>query len=125
MKWCFAALVIIGLSTSNLAPKPAMADDALVVSICNFVAADDKNRLRKKLRSSKVKLHNIYDEARCSGLTLLQFSMTKKSNNVGVYVVKRLPSSKLRRSGDLTWAADNGYADSVIAVAIKKRLASN
>jgi len=121
MKLLSVVLVVTTLSAGFLVAKPAMADDALVVSICNFVAADDKNRLRKKLKSSKVKLRNIYDGVTCNGLSLLQFSMSKKANNVGKYIVKRLPGSKLKSGTDMNWATENGFSDSEIAAAIKKR----
>jgi hypothetical protein len=121
MKLLFVALVTVALSASFLISKPAFADDALVVSICNFVAADDKNRLRKKLRSSKVKLRNIYDGVTCDGLNLLQFAMKKGSINVGQYIVKRLPTSKLTNGQDLNWAIDNGFGESAIVEAIKER----
>ena len=121
MKLLSVALVTVALSASLSISKPAFADDALVVSICNFVAADDKNRLRKKLRSSKVKLRNIYDGVTCDGLNLLQFAMKKKANNVGEYIVKRLPTSKLSNGQDLNWANDNGFGGSAIVDAIKER----
>ncbi|MFT5163592.1 MAG: hypothetical protein ACI9FJ_002188 [Alteromonadaceae bacterium] len=121
MKLLSVAVAMVVLAASFVVSKPAMANDALVVSICNYVAADDKNRLRKKLKSSKVKLRNIYDGVSCNGLSLLQFSMSKKANNVGVYIVKRLPGSKLKTGADFNWATENGFADSEIAVAIKAR----
>jgi hypothetical protein len=121
MKLLSVALVTVALSASLSISKPAFADDALVVSICNFVAADDKNRLRKKLRSSKVKLRNIYDGVTCDGLNLLQFAMSKSATNVGEYIVKRLPTSKLSNGRDLAWANENGFGDSAIVAAIKER----
>ena len=60
MKFLTAALLTVLITTGMSVSKPANAND-LVVSICNFVAADDKGRLRKKLRNAKVKLRNIYD----------------------------------------------------------------
>ena len=122
MKLLSVALVTVALSTSLVVSKSANAADPLVVSICNFVAADDKNRLRKKLRNSKVKLRNIYDGIACDGMTLLQFAMKKNSNNVGKYIVKRLPSGKLAKGRDLKWADENGFADSDITAAIKERI---
>jgi hypothetical protein len=123
MKLLSVALVTVALTASLAISKPAFADDALVESICNFVAADDKNRLRKKLRSSKVKLRNIYDGVTCDGLNLLQFAMAKGSSNVGKYIVKRLPTSKLSNGRDLKWAIDNGHGASDIVAAIKERAA--
>jgi hypothetical protein len=122
MKLFSVALVSVALLTSHVVSKPVYAADALVVSICNFVAADDKNRLRKKLRSSKVKLRNIYDGVACDGMSLLQFAMKKNSNTVGEYIVKRLPSGKLAKGRDINWADENGFSDSAIVTAIKARI---
>jgi hypothetical protein len=121
MKLLSVALVTVVVTASLSISKPAFADDALVVSICNFVAADDKNRLRKKMRSSKVKLRNIYDGVTCDGLNLLQFAMKKNAGNVGKYIVKRLPTSKLKSGDDLNWANSNGFGESEIVGAIKER----
>jgi hypothetical protein len=51
---------MVTLSAGFMVATSAMASDALVMSIFNFVAADDMSRLRKKLKSKKVKLRNIY-----------------------------------------------------------------
>lgn len=121
MRIFFVALVCVALSTTSLTySKPAQADD-LLQSICNFVQADDKGRLRKKLKTAKVKLRNIYDGVTCNGLNLLQFAMKSNAQNVGTYIVKRLPSNKLSGGEDLSWASANGFGDSEIAAAIKER----
>ena len=39
------------VSASVAYTAPAKADDQLAVSICEYIAADDKNRLRSKLKS--------------------------------------------------------------------------
>ena len=57
----------------------------------------------------------------CNGLNLLQFAMDKKANSVGEYIVKRLPTSKLKSGDDLNWATSNGHGDSPIVAAIKDR----
>lgn len=122
MRLFSVALLSVALATVSLSyTKPAQAADDLVVSICNFVAADDKNRLRKKLKSSKVKLRNIYDGITCNGLNLLQFAMDKNANNVGTYIVKRLPTSKLKKGEEVNWADANGHGSSAIVAAIKDR----
>lgn len=122
MKLFSVAFVTMVIIANFALAKPVYAADALVVSICNFVAADDKNRLRKKLRSSKVKLRNIYDGVACNGMSLLQFAMQKNAVEVGGYIVKRLPSGKLAKGADLKWADENGFSDSAIVAAIKERI---
>ena len=49
------------VSASVAYTAPAKADDQLAVSICEYIAADDKNRLRSKLKSSRIKIRNIFD----------------------------------------------------------------
>jgi hypothetical protein len=47
--------------------------------------------------------------------------MQKKAIKVGTYIVKRLPSSKLKNGTDYNWAAENGFGESKIVAAIKAR----
>ncbi len=116
------ALVSVILSTASLSySKPAQADD-LLASICNFVQADDKGRLRKKLKTAKVKLRNIYDGVTCNGLNLVQFAMKNNAQSVGSYIVKRLPSTTFSDGGDIKWAQANGFGESEIVTTIKERI---
>ncbi|ATC93579.1 DUF3718 domain-containing protein [Pseudoalteromonas tunicata] len=97
------------------------AEDELVASICDYVAADDKNRLRKKLDDSRLKLRNVYDDILCGGNTLLRHAMSNNASNAGEFIVKQLPKQKLVDSGDFDWANANGHGGSAIAAAIKER----
>lgn len=112
----FVALLVTSL------PVKADKEDQLVISICNFVANDDKKRFRIKMRRTKIKLRNIYDGITCDGMSLLQFALTKNAAEIGVYITKLLPSGKLSNGQDLEWAMQNGFADSPITDAIKKRI---
>ena len=47
------------ISSSFLVATPASANEQLAASLCDYVAADDKSRLRKKLKESRVKLKEL------------------------------------------------------------------
>lgn len=108
-----AASVLVMPSTANA--------DQLAATLCEYVAANDKSRLRKQLKSNKIKLRNIYDGVICSGNNLLRFSMIKNADKVGKFIVKKLPAKQLKASGDFEWAGANGHGGSAVAAAIKER----
>ncbi|GAB0109967.1 MULTISPECIES: DUF3718 domain-containing protein [Pseudoalteromonas] len=99
---------------------PANAEDQLAVSICEYIAADDKNRLRSKLKSSRVKIRNIYDAVLCNGNNLLRHAVASSAVDTGEYIVKNLSKSSLADGADITWAEGN-YAGSPLIAVIKER----
>ncbi|WP_115719948.1 DUF3718 domain-containing protein [Gallaecimonas mangrovi] len=107
---------------------PARADAAqLVASICNYVASNDKNRLRSKLSDSGIRLRNIYDGIKCNGLSLLRFSMKSGSDATGEFIAKQLAGSTLSApeydgKTVLAWAQANGFGSSGTAATIKERI---
>ena len=54
------------------APKAHAAD--IAQSVCEYVAADDKKRMRSFLKSNKLKIRNIFDGIQCNGQNLLEFA---------------------------------------------------
>ncbi len=117
----FLSTVVV-LSVMSLS-TPAKANDvaSFLAGVCDNVADDNKGRFRKKLKNAGVKLRNIYDGVTCGGEPLIRYAIQKNANEVGVFMVKRLPSSHFAASGDLEWANSNGFADSEIAKAIASR----
>jgi len=91
-------------------------------NICLFIAENDKNRLRKLLKTSRVKIRKLYPDMRCNNKTLLQFAIEKNAKDVGVFIVKKIPPSLLKKNEELQWAEDNGFSDSEITTALKKRV---
>ncbi|PAJ74885.1 hypothetical protein CJF42_08130 [Pseudoalteromonas sp. NBT06-2] len=109
------------ISSSFLVTIPASANEQLAASLCDYVAADDKKRLRKKLKESRVKLRNIFSGVTCSGNNLLRHAMKNNADGTGKFIVKKLPKSDLAAGGDVDWAAENGHSDSPIVAGIKAR----
>lgn len=121
-------LALAVVMTASFLPTQAMANaDPLVASICDYVKANDKNRLRKKLKESRVKLRNIYAGVSCDGGSLLRTAMGAGANDVGEFIAKRLSANELGATeGDgmtiVAWAEANGHGGSPITAAIKDRL---
>ena len=91
-------------------------------SICLYIAEDNKKRLRKTLKKSHVKMRSLFKDMSCNELSLLQFAIQRKAKNVGLFIVKKVPVSTLKKSGVLQWIEENGYSDSEITAALLKRV---
>ncbi|KTF12411.1 DUF3718 domain-containing protein [Pseudoalteromonas sp. H105] len=115
-------LVVTAVVSGSFAfSAPAKANDQLAVSICEYIAADDKNRLRSKLKSSRVKIRNVYDAIQCNGNNLLRHAIASNAVDAGEYVVKNLSKSSLADGADIAWAESNGHGGSALIAAIKDR----
>lgn len=121
-----ALAAVIGFSVVSV-PMKAVAADPLVASICDYTKANDKNRLRKKLKESRVKLRQIYSSISCDGSSLLRAAYASNANDAGEFVAKRLSVNELSvpEADGMTieaWAEANGHGASPITAAIKERL---
>jgi len=113
-------VVVVIVFALGFTPKSyAYAD---LDSICLYIAEDDKKRLRKTLKTAHVKIRKLYKNMRCNKLSLLQFAIERKANAVGLFMVKKIPVSALKKSGVVQWTEENGYADLEITAALKKRI---
>ncbi|TGE84433.1 hypothetical protein C7Y70_06220 [Pseudoalteromonas sp. KS88] len=115
-------LVVTAVVSGSFAfSAPAKANDQLAVSICEYIAADDKNRLRSKLKSSRVKIRNVYDAIQCNGNNLVRHAIASNAVDAGEFVVKNLSKSSLADGADIAWAESNGHGGSALIAAIKDR----
>lgn len=124
MKLKRLAVIAIALSASTFS-MAASANDAIVESICSYVAADNKNDLRRTLSDNRVRLKSVYDSLSCNGMTLVRFAMSNNAAGTGEFIVKQLPSSHFEQSGDMDWAKSNGHADSPIIASIQARISGS
>jgi len=109
------------VSLSLLMAPVALADDQLAASMCDYVAADDKNRLRKVLSDYRLRLRNIYDGVVCNGDSLIRHAFKSNAADVGEFIVKQLPGSSVAGSGDIAWAEANGFGASPLLAVLKSR----
>jgi len=67
-------------------------------NICEYVAADDKKRLRRLLKQNRLKLRKLFADIRCNADNLLIFAAKRKSNDIGELLVKKLPKGVLQEN---------------------------
>lgn len=106
-----------------LAP-PASADQQLAASMCDYVAADDRNRFRKVLSDYRLRLRNIYDGVICNGESLIRHAFRSEATDVGEFIIRQLPGSQLADSGDVEWAEANGFAGTDLFSSLQDRAGS-
>lgn len=117
--FCGAAVTL-----SLLTAPIAVADDQLAASMCDYVAADDKNRLRKVLSDYRLRLRNIYDGVVCNGESLIRHAFKSNAADVGEFIAKQLPGSAIESAGDIAWAEANGFSASPLLAVLKERAGS-
>ncbi|WP_286265796.1 DUF3718 domain-containing protein [Thalassotalea atypica] len=82
------SMFILTLTVSS----PAVANDSIAMRICEYVAANDKNRLRSFLKQNKLKIRGIFNDVNCNGDNLLIFAGKNKALEVGEFIIGKTPS---------------------------------
>jgi len=93
-------LLVASLLASSIVMAPTAYADNLSLRICEYVQANDKNRLRSFLKQNKLKIRKIYDGLACNGDNLLIFSAKSKSLEVGEFIIGKLPAKKVKAEID-------------------------
>ncbi len=75
----------------NVFYSPLSFSENMSRNICEYVAADDKKRLRSFLKSKRIKLRSIFSDLQCNKMNILIFADSSKSENVGGMLIKKLP----------------------------------
>ena len=90
MKTTLLASLVLATAISYTPQSLAYAD-SMSLRICEYIAVDDKKRLRKYLKSNKLKIRDIFDKIKCNDQNLLEFSATSNSLDIGEYLIGKLP----------------------------------
>ena len=90
-KLLLASTMTVLTMTSALITPTALAEENIAQSICEYIAADDKNRMRSYLKSNNLKIRNIFSGIQCNGQNLLQFAQTAGSVEIGSLMISKLP----------------------------------
>ncbi len=62
-------------------------------NICEYVAVDDKGRLRKLLKANRLKLRTVFSDVLCDNNNILIFAAKKNAMEIGQLLIKKLPKS--------------------------------
>lgn len=85
-------LAIIGFAQSS----SVHANEMMSLRVCEYVQANDKQRLRKFLKTQKLKLRTIYKNLRCNQDNLLIFAAKSKALDVGDFIIGKLPAKSVK-----------------------------
>jgi len=88
-------ILLSALLTTGYFIAPTAKADNISLRICEYVQANDKNRLRSYLKQNKLKIRNIYTGLLCNGDTLLIFAAKANALEVGEFIIGKLPSKKV------------------------------
>jgi hypothetical protein len=84
-----STITILTLTSVVSAPKAQAAN--IAQSVCEYVAADDKKRMRTFLKTNKLKIRSIFKGIKCNGKNLLAFASDKGSVKTGSLMISKLP----------------------------------
>lgn len=83
-------LIWFATMTFSVIPQKVFAAN-VAQSICEYIAADDKKRMRSFLKTNKLKIRNIFSGIQCNGKNLLEFAVSKNSQQTGKLLISKLP----------------------------------
>jgi hypothetical protein len=76
-------------TTVTFAPV-TKASDPMSLRICEYVAANDKNRLRSYLKQNKLKIRKVFKSITCNGKNLLVFAASNKALEAGEFIIGKI-----------------------------------
>ena len=96
-KW----LIISAVFVSAVAYMPtSQAFDEVSLRICEYVAANDKNRLRKYLKQNSLKLRSVYTGILCNNQNLLVFAAANSALETGDFIIGKIPAKEVSKQID-------------------------
>jgi len=91
MKKLLLASTVTALILTSVVTVPKAQAANIAQSVCEYVAADNKKRMRTFLKSNKLKIRNIFKSIQCNGQNLLEFAANKGSVKTGTLMISKLP----------------------------------
>ena len=84
-----STITVLTLTSAFTAPTAQAAN--IAQSLCDYVAADDKKRMRSFLKTNKLKIRSVFKGIKCNGQNLLEFAATSGSIKTGSLMISKLP----------------------------------
>lgn len=95
---CVCFIILIIMSASLYTPKIYAFN--LAENICEYISVDDKGRLRKLLKSSRLKLRSVFKDVSCDNNNILIFAAKNNANKIGELLIKKLPKGVIESELD-------------------------
>jgi hypothetical protein len=94
-------------------PKANAAD--IATSLCEYVATDDKKRMRSFLKTNKLKIRRVFGGIQCNGKNLLEFASVSGSVKTGSLMISKLPKKIVSKNLPLLQAGSQPLIDAANA----------
>lgn len=83
-------LILATLIATTVTFAPVTKADPMSLRICEYVAANDKNRLRSYLKQNKLKIRKVFKSITCNGKNLLVFAASNKALEAGEFIIGKI-----------------------------------
>ena len=91
MKKLLLVSTITALTLTSVVSTHQVQAADIAQSLCEYVAADDKKRMRSFLKTNKLKIRRIFEGIQCNGNNLLIFASVSGSVATGTLIIRKLP----------------------------------
>jgi len=91
------ALIIILIVLAFSYTPPSFSAN-LSLTVCEYIAANDKRRLRSFLKSNKLKIRKIFKGIRCNGKNLLLFAAKSNAVETGEMIIGKLSKKIIKKN---------------------------
>ena len=115
MKKLLIVLTITFLTLTSAVTTPKANAANIAQSICEYVATDDKKRMRSFLKTNKLKIRRIFDGIQCNGKNLLEFAAVSGSIKTGSLMISKLPKKIVSKNLPLLQAGSQPLIDAANA----------
>jgi hypothetical protein len=106
-------IMFLILTSAVTTPKANAAD--IATSLCEYVATDDKKRMRSFLKTNKLKIRRIFGGIKCNGKNLLEFAAVSGSVKTGSLMISKLPKKIVSANLPLLQAGSQPLIDAANA----------
>jgi hypothetical protein len=86
-------LIVPVIALMSVSFTPVASASNIAQSVCEYVSADDKKRLRSFLKTNKLKIRNLFDGVQCNGQNLLEFASSSNAVKAGSMMISKLPKA--------------------------------
>ncbi|NQZ20532.1 MAG: DUF3718 domain-containing protein [Colwellia sp.] len=93
-------LLIASIITATVTFAPVTKAENISLRICEYVAANDKNRLRSYLKQKRIKMRKVFKDLECNGKNLLIFAASSKALEVGEFIIGKISAKEVAKHID-------------------------
>ena len=111
MKKLLLVSTITALTLTSVVSTPKAQAANIAQSLCEYVAVDDKRRMRSFLKTNKLKIRSIFNAIQCNGKNLLVFAAAQGSVEVGSMIIAKLPKKVVSQNLSLIQSSSQPLTD--------------